>query len=284
MAEENTVIEDNKPHKFKKILITLFLIIIAFLSYIRFIGTSGLIVKEYPIYEDTLPSSFDGIKIIQISDIHYNSISSKKLQQVVNEINKNKPDIVVFTGDLYDSSSILSEESINDIEKILGGINATIGKYAVSGNHDYALDNYEEIITKSGFTYLENESKIIYYKGNTPIEIIGYPSLISGTPNYDYTLSDNFKIALIHEPDGVKNLLDKNINIVLSGHSHGGQIRLPFIGPLIKPYGAKTYFNEEYQLNNTKLYVSYGIGTMDMPIRYFDRPSINLYRLYSNQS
>jgi uncharacterized protein len=278
--EENNKEINNKPNTFKKVISIIVILIILFLAYVRFVGTSGLIVKEYPVKSDNIPESFNGLKIIQLSDIHYNSISKEILENVVNEINKNKPDIVVFTGDLYDSSSILSEDAISDIENTLSGIKTTIGKYAVSGNHDYSLNNYEEIITKSGFTYLENDSKIIYYKGNTPIEIIGYPSLLNGTPNYDYALSDYYKIVLMHEPDAIKNLEDKNIDLVLAGHSHGGQVRLPFIGPIIKPAGAKTYYNEYYQVNNTKLYINYGIGTVDAPFRFFDRPSINLYRLY----
>lgn len=274
--------EVKKMPTWQVILLIIVLIIIGLLLYVRFIGTSGFIVKEYPIYSDKLPSSFDGLKIVHISDIHYGSMSKDKLIKIVNEINNIKPDIVVFTGDLYDEFTVLTDDNKKDISEVLSKIEATIGKYAVSGNHDYSNDGYPQLIENSGFTYLNSNSKIIYYHGSTPIEIVGYPSYIKDNPNYDYELSDYFKIALIHEPDAIDSLADKNIDLVLSGHSHGGQVRLPFIGALTTPEGAKKYYDAYYTVGNSKLYVSYGLGTVLLPVRFFDRPSFNVYRLYSN--
>jgi predicted MPP superfamily phosphohydrolase len=264
------------------ILLVIVLIIIGLLLYVRFIGTSGFIVKEYPVYSDTLPSNFDGLKVVHISDIHYGSMGEAKLSKIVDEINIIKPDIVVFTGDLYDEFTVLTEDSKKELIETLSKITATIGKYAVSGNHDYSNDGYPQLIEDCGFTYLNSNSKIIYYHGNTPIEIVGYPSYLNDTPNYDYALSDYFKIALIHEPDAIDNLTNKNIDLVLAGHSHGGQVRLPFIGALTTPEGSKKYYDAYYTVGNSKLYVSYGLGTVLLPVRFFDRPSFNVYRLYSN--
>ena len=273
--------EKKKLSKFKKVIIGIFIIGILLLAYVRFIGTYGFMVKEYPIYSEKLPSNFDGLKIVHISDIHYGSLPKGKLDDVVNEINTIKPDIVVFTGDLYDEFSVVTDDAKEDMINELSKINTTLGKYSIKGNHDYSQDGYEEIMEKSGFTDLYNSSKIIYYNGNTPIEIVGYPSYLMENPNYDYELSDYYKIGLIHEPDAIENIQDKGFDLVLAGHSHGGQVRFPFIGDIYEPVGSKMYHDEYYRVNNTDLYVSYGLGEVMWNLRFFDRPSINLYRMYS---
>lgn len=279
-AEERK--EVKKSGKLKKFLIIIILLGCGLFAYVRFVGTSDFIVKEYPVYSDKLPSNFNGLKIVQISDIHYGSLNKGKLDSVVAEINKIKPDIVVFTGDLYDEFSTLTDDAKNEMINSLSKIDTKLGKYSVKGNHDYSQDGYEEIMEKSGFINLYNSSKIIYYNGTDPIEIVGYPSYIMENPNYDYQVSDYYKIGLIHEPDAIDNIIDKDFNLVLAGHSHGGQVRLPIIGDVYEPPGSKKYHDEYYKVNNTDLYVSYGLGEVMWNVRFFDRPSINLYRLYSN--
>ena len=279
-AEERK--EVKKSGKLKKFLIIIILLGCGLFAYVRFVGTSDFIVKEYPVYSDKLPSNFNGLKIVQISNIHYGSLNKGKLDSVVAEINKIKPDIVVFTGDLYDEFTVLTDDAKNEMINSLSKIDTKLGKYSVKGNHDYSQDGYEEIMEKSGFVNLYNSSKIIYYNGSEPIEIVGYPSYLMEDPNYNYEVSNYYKIGLIHEPDAIDNIMDKDFNLVLAGHSHGGQVRLPIIGELFKAKGCQKYFDEHYKVNNTDLYINYGLGTVMWNVRYFDRPSINLYRLYSN--
>ena len=288
MEEE---IELEEPKKKKKkghgklttiIIIFIILCILGFI-YARFIATAGFIVKEYNVTSEKLPESFNGFKIAHISDIHFASVGKDKLDSVVKEINIMKPDVVVFTGDLYDRFSNLTDDMKNKIIDSLSKIEAPLGKYAVSGNHDYEHDGYKEIIESCGFTYLHNESKLIYSKGNTPIEIVGYPSIIKDEPNYDIELTDNYKIALIHEGDVYEKIENKNFNLVLAGHSHGGQVRIPIIGAVkfMLPEYAKKYYEEHYTQNDTEIYVSYGLGESEYYLRAFNRPSINFYRLYN---
>ena len=266
--------------KFFKILL---LIGVLIFMYARFIGTRFLNIKEYAIYDTVLPETFDGLKIVHLTDIHYGTIvNAKNLTNIVNQINQLKPDIVVFTGDLYDESIALNDKIVNEIVTCLKNINSTLGKFAVAGNHDYSNDLFAQIITDSGFTYLENSSQIIYDENNTPLEIIGFDDAWKGNPNYNIPLSDNYKIVLVHEPDEISKILPLNVNLVLAGHSHGGQIRLPFIGALYTPNGSKNYKNDYYEFTNTKMYISYGIGTSVLKIRLFNQPSINFYRLYKS--
>lgn len=266
--------------KFFKILL---LIGVLIFMYARFIGTRFLNIKEYAIYDTVLPETFDGLKIVHLTDIHYGTIvNAKNLTNIVNQINQLKPDIVVFTGDLYDESIVLNDKIVNEIVTCLKNINSTLGKFAVAGNHDYSSDLFAQIITDSGFTYLENSSQIIYDENNTPLEIIGFDDAWKGNPNYNIPLSNNYKIVLVHEPDEISKILPLNVNLVLAGHSHGGQIRLPFIGALYTPNGSKNYKNDYYAFTNTKMYISYGIGTSVLKIRLFNQPSINFYRLYKS--
>ena len=120
---KETDIESKKKSPVKRILATIFIIGLLILLYARFIGTMGLVVKEYGINSSNLPKSFDGLKVVHISDIHYGTIvNQKRLENIVNEINKIKPDIVVFTGDLYDESINMTEtlqnEVINTLNKL----------------------------------------------------------------------------------------------------------------------------------------------------------------------
>ncbi len=277
MGEEK---KKKRHSKLKKFLIMMVVVGILFGCYIRFIGILGIVVKEYAIHTDKLPSSFDGMKIVHFSDIHYGTIvDSKKLEEMVKMINDLRPDIVVFTGDLYDESIELSDKYKEEIKDNLSKIEALLGKYAVSGNHDYSNEGYSKLIKESGFTYLDSESELLYYNGDTPIRIEGYPSYLKDKPDYKSYEEDYYTISLIHEPDGIDKL-KSNSDLVLAGHSHGGQVRLPFIGAIYTPVGSKKYYDEYYKVNDTDLYISYGIGTSLLKIRYFNHPSFNLYRFF----
>ena len=274
--------ERKKDHKTMKIflIIILLLIVITFI-YMRFIATNGFVIKEFNVTSSKLPKGFNGVKVMHLSDIHYASVGEAKLNKAVEEINLMKPDIIVFTGDLYDEFSNLTDDMKTKIIDALSKLNAPLGKYAVSGNHDYKHEGFEEIITKSGFTYLHNNTQLISYKDDEPIQIIGYPDEREDQPNYDIELSDYFKIALIHEGDSWENIKEKGIDLTLAGHSHGGQVRLPLIGCIIKVDGGKKYCEEHYTYNDSQLYVNFGLGETEYKIRSFNKPSINMYRLYT---
>ena len=276
----------------KKIIITLIIIILlisSILLYSRFIATKGLKIKEYKVVNTKITDSYHGLKIVHLSDIHYGStINEKELNNIVNKINEIKPDIVVLTGDLIDDRlSFDKDKIINCLSKI----EANLGKYAISGNHDLPIDDYNYIIKESGFTNLDNKYDLIYYKSNDPIVIsgIGYDGEDVGikTEQFDKYISELkaddvkpiYSILLIHEPDTVDNLDLNKYDLVLSGHSHGGQVRLPFIGAIYTPVGAKNYYDEYYKINNTDLYISSGLGTSMYKFRLFNKPSINFYRI-----
>ena len=276
----------------KKIIITLIIIILlisSVLLYSRFIATKGLKVKEYKVVNTKITDSYHGLKIVHLSDIHYGStINEKELNNIVDKINEIKPNIVVLTGDLLDERINFDKDIIINC---LSKIEANLGKYAVSGNHDLPNDDFNYIITESGFTNLDNSYDLIYYKSNEPIIIsgIGYNGEDVGikTEQFDKYISELkvddikpiYSILLVHAPDTVDNLDLSKYDLVLAGHSHGGQVRLPFIKPIYTPDGAKKYYEEYYKINNTDLYISSGLGTSMYKFRLFNKPSFNFYRI-----
>ena len=210
---------------------------------------------------------------------------------MVKEVNLLKPDIVVLTGDLIDKDTKLDDILKGEISEALNSINANVGKYAISGNHDSNFSEWENIINDSGFKNLNDTYELIYNDGYTPILLAGLSSNLNNqidiTERYnkilEYSSNENikelYKILLIHEPDYISNIDHSNFNLILAGHSHNGQVRLPFIGGIILPNGAKKYYKEHYKINNTDLYISSGIGTSGISFRLFNKPSINFYRL-----
>ncbi len=291
---------ENKSH-LKKILwgIGIFILIVSgIILYARFIGTSGLYVKEYKVTNSSIPDSFYGTKIVQISDIHYGrTIKKQELQNMVDKVNQLKPDIIVLTGDLIDKDTMLTDKMATVISDILKQLNATIGKYAITGNHDYKFDKWATIISDSGFMNLNDRYDIIYNNSTKPIFLGG---LSTNTYQKEKTLEEkikvmndyfatrteenqnsfpDYKILIMHEPDYVEEVNPENYDLILAGHSHDGQVKLPGIGAVILPNGAKKYHKNYYNLNGTDFYISSGIGTSRYNFRLFNRPSINLYRL-----
>lgn len=276
-------------NKFFKYILGIILIIIGIILYARFIGTMGFDTKEYTIYDSQLPNGFDGIKIVHFSDIHYNrAINKNKIEKIVEEINLIKADIVVFTGDLIDKDMNITNDDYNYLTKAFKKINAKYGKFAILGNHDYQeMEQIKQVFNESDFKYLENNYEIIYNEKNEKIFIGGIGNVSYGLDDVDKTMeyfnSNNdidYKILLVHEPDISNEIIDNyNVNLILAGHSHNGQIRLPIIGAIYTPPGAKNYYDEHYIIDGTNLYISSGIGVSTVNYRLWNRPSINFYRL-----
>lgn len=278
--------EDKKNIKKKKhnILIYFILVITLLFLYSKYIEPYNLTIKEYKIENEYLPKSFDGVKIVHFSDIHLGStVDIKYLDKIVNLINKQNPDIVVFTGDMLDKRRTLNDSEIESVKKSLSKIKSNLGNYAVSGNHDIKqLDTYKKIMD-TNFTILDNEEKLIYYKENNPISLVGLSDSSETKINYDVLEKENdyYRFVLCHEPDEYKKISNYSFNVMFSGHSHGGQVKLPFIGKIYTPIGAKTYYDDYYKLDNKEIFISNGIGTTRIDIRFNSAPSINLYRLYA---
>lgn len=273
--------------KILKIFITMLILIILLLLYSRFIGTIGLNTKEYTIKDNNISNDFDGIKIVHFSDIHYKRIITKdRIDKIINEINLINPDIVIFTGDLIDQDSEINEDDITYLKEVLSKINAKYGKYSVIGNHDYSIDIeiLRSIYKESNFNLLENSYDIIYGKDNNKLYIGGistgaFSDTVLNKMKYD---EESYKIIILHEPDYIDEIISLNPNLILGGHSHNGQVNIPYLKKYFVPTGSKKYYDEHYLVNNTNLYISSGIGVSRYNFRLFNHPSINFYRINKN--
>lgn len=265
--------------------------------YSKYIGIKGVTIKEYRIQSKNIPKNFNGIKIVHFSDIHYGTtIKEKELKNIVNKINETKPDLVVFTGDLFEKKQKINERDIEKISSLLNKIETTLGKYAIKGENDNEKDYFEMVITNSNFINLNDTFDFIYYKDYNPILLSGLSSNLTNKKNIKeklapieneiktYRQNNNkniYSILLMHEPDFIDEIDLSQYNTILAGHSHKGQVSIPYIQNLFLEEGSKKYYKNYYQIKNTNIYISNGLGTNEYTYRLLNKPTINVYRLES---
>lgn len=276
----------------KKILIfilCLLFILFGVLLYSRFIGTVGLRTNEITIHTNIL-ESYNGMKIVHFSDLHYKKvITEERVKNLIKEINRLKPDIVLFTGDLFDQDYEITNQDINFLIQEFSNIESKFGNYAILGDHDYLEEEtVQNIYLQSNFTLLKNEHTIIYNENNDKIFIGGLESFTKGKADIHSVLEKFqseedifYKIVLIHEPDYIDTILKEfpDCSLILSSHSINGSINLPVIRNILLPNGAKKYNKSYYKINQTDVYISNGIGVNQVNFRLFNTPSLNFYRL-----
>ncbi|RBP95037.1 hypothetical protein DFO70_10367 [Cytobacillus firmus] len=258
--------------------------------YARDIEPRLLEITKYKISDNAIPKAFHNKKIIQFSDTHLGfHYDLKQLEKLIEKINSLKPDIVFFTGDLMDEPNKYKEA--NQIAPLLKRIQAPLGRFAIYGNHDhggYGSDIFKSIMEESEFILLLNENRKIEFSGSS-IQIIGIDDAMLGRPDIKLasrSLDDSsYNILLSHAPDLADEASAFNINLQLSGHSHGGQIKLPFMGALVKPPHAERYYEGFYEIGGQSpltLYVNRGLGTTRLPFRFLSKPELTVFTLQSN--
>ncbi len=290
--EENLVGEEKekKSNIFINICILLVIFIVSLFMYAKYIGTSGITVKEYRIKSKLMPSNFSGVKIIYFSDLLYGStVFMEDVQNLRDSINELKPDIILFGGGLVSNDYKISKKDKQALGEVLSSMDATLGKYSVSGAGDDIL--FDELMNLGGFSILDNNYELVYYEDNTPICLVGIGSYNLG--KYDFNKAflfynsrpDCYTIMITHEGDIIDNVLEleHKPNVIFTGNSLGGEISLPFYGPLKVFPGSTKYYLDYYEIDGTEVYVSSGIGTKEYHMRFNNRPSYNFFRLkYSN--
>jgi len=231
-----------------------------------------------------LPESFKGTKLVHFSDVHLGHYCEPKdLQQITEQIAAEVPDLICFTGDIVDEGTRV----LSSVVPILSELQAPFGKYAVLGNHDYRAREQQVIRhawAASGFEVLDNRN-IRLRKNDDELFIAGIDDALHGVPNLAQALTGipvgKAVILLAHEPDFADEAAQHPISLQLSGHSHGGQVRLPFIGHLLTPKLARKYVQGLYQVGPHSMYVytNRGLGTTILPVRLFCRPELTILTL-----
>ncbi len=268
----------NKKSKIILLLLALFILLPAYM----FLEPYWLKVKHMEIKDKDIPDSFSGKKIVFVADIHYgNHFSRERLSKLVKRINSLEPDIILLGGDYIGKGGHYIQPCFEELAKL----EAPLGKYAVLGNHDYYKKGEitRENMRKAGISVLDNDARWIVY-GNGRIKVGGVGDYYHSTQKIEPTVKDvkeeDFVILLSHNPDYAEKIQNHKVDMVLSGHTHGGQVT--FFGlwtPVIpSEYGTK-YRYGMVETEYTRVYVTSGVGCTGYPIRFFARPEICVMEL-----
>ena len=256
-------------------------------------GNTALMINEITISDGHIPQAFSGFRIAQVSDLHNTEFEegNEKLLQMLAECG---PDIIVITGDLVDAS-----HTDIDVALVFADEAAKIAPtYYVSGNHEAVISQYDVLksgLETAGVIVLEDEAFSLERNGDS-ITLIGLsdpdatikgdlfgevPAMVSTKLRSLMEGNSGYTILLSHRPELFETYVSNNIDLVLSGHAHGGQFRLPFVGGLIAPNQGMfpKYDAGLYTGGNTNMVVSRGIGNSIIPIRFNNRPEIVVARL-----
>lgn len=250
-------------------------------------------ITEPEIRLPNLPTAFDGLRIAQLSDIHLDEFTEPFfLRMAIERINRLRPDVVLLTGDFVTREFLPKSfpmRAASRCASILQSLECT-KRYAVLGNHDVSVRapavidalSHSVTVLRNSFAALERGSSRIWLAGLDDV-IEGRPNLDRAVPEFIRQRSDEPVVLLCHEPDFVDYVLPHaagpSVNLMLSGHTHGGQVRLPVLGPLALPDWGKKYVEGIFRFGNLQLYVNRGIGTVGLPFRLNCTPEITLMTL-----
>lgn len=293
MNSEN--IRSNRKKYIKSALVLL--IVIALLLFCSY-QNRHLETTYYTYKAEQLGADLEGYRIVQISDLH-NVKFGKNNQKLVDRIRECEPDMIVLTGDLVDSNHTNVDRAVQFVDEIV----KICPVYYVTGNHEYWLEKseYDELmdgLVSAGVVILDNQVVEIS-RGDAKFRLVGLDdrSLADGTLEAllsDESIRNNqaeqkeetadnedsgekeLTVVLAHEPQYLARYAGTGVDLVLSGHAHGGQFRLPFVGGIVAPDQGflPEYTVGEYYMNGTEMIVSRGLGNSVIPVRLFNYPEI----------
>lgn len=255
-----------------------------------------LTVHNLDVALENLPPECEGLKIAQMSDIHCSAITSTRfIARAVERCNQLKPDVVVLTGDFVsrrNSYSHFSGARIwarpvmhygHAVSEVLGGLRARDGVFAVPGNHDHSRGNCDAImnaLAANGIRPLMNENALI----RDALPLVGLDDLRAGRPlfrqAFDGIAPERAQIVLSHNPRLLTSISHRNA-LMLSGHTHAGQVLLPFVAMRVKPsdVASTPQLKGWYRQGRAQLYVNTGLGSVHFPMRFRCPPEISLFTL-----
>lgn len=274
-----------KNNRNKSIIIAVFVLV--FLVWLVWSNIS-IEISRYTVCDELIPSTFDGFKIAQVSDLH-NAEFGENNETLIEKIEKENPDIIVITGDTLDYFHINVDVAVTFIEQAI----KIAPCYYVTGNHEgwigrLAFSDFEEKLNELGVIVLHNES-VLLEQGGEKIALMGIddPDYTSGFSKNltDMATDEHFTILLSHRPEYFDEYVSCGYDLVLSGHAHGGQFRLPLIGGLLAPDQGwfPKYDSGMYIQENITMIVSRGLGNSVVPIRINNRPELIIVELRSGE-
>jgi uncharacterized protein len=253
-------------------------------SYVHAIEPNWLDIKTVDLTLPHLSKEFEGYKIVQLTDIHADRwMTEARLGRIVEEVNRQEPDLVALTGDYVTKAAPTYGPNL----KAFRNLKAKDGSFAVLGNHDHWGDDSKvlvDILQEVGVTVLHNEVKSID-RPSSQLNIAGVGDVWAGQNDLTKVISalpeQGASIMLAHEPDFADETAPtKRFDLQLSGHSHGGQVHIPFMKRVLPPLG-KLYPSGQYQVGEMIQYTSRGIGVAGLRVRLNCRPEITILRLHA---
>ncbi len=253
------------------------------LAYAAGLEPHRVVAEHVPVRLSSLPNGFDGFRIALLSDFHlYPFTTIDIVQESIQIANRFKPDLVLLAGDFIYGAV----DAAFDLVPLFHQFEAGKGVFAVLGNHDVRKgpNIVSQALAKGGVELLRNRG-VTLQLGSDSIYLAGIDSVFAGWPRpkaaFDNRKSDLTSIVLLHEPDYIEDLVESKIpvDLQLSGHSHGGQVRLPVSGPLLLPPWGQLYDRGLYRIENAQIYTTRGIGMVGVPIRFNCPPEVTCITL-----
>ena len=256
--------------------------IIAFFVFCYF-QNNYLTVSNFSYESEKIPESFDGFTVLQISDLH-NKEFGKNNVRLTKKINEISPDAIFITGDMIDGR----HNNLQNIAKFVIDLSKRYDIYFAPGNHEYSIpDIYSEFKTSvSGHIAILEDQATEIIRGDDSISVVGFKAKLPVLPTETQKSlfsSDTFSMLLAHYPENLELYSEAGADLVFSGHAHGGQWRLPWVGGLFSPAEGlfPKYTEGMHSLNNTTMVISRGLGSSKFPLRLFNYPEIVVVTLHS---
>jgi len=252
--------------------------------YSALIEPQWLSIERVQVPLARLPRELDGLTIAQLSDLHHGPyIGDEEIRVAVEAVNRLQPDMIVLTGD-YVTREV---DRIGDCARVLGGLQSRRGVWAVLGNHDHWTDaaTITRALAANSIQVLINEAAPIDHNGRR-LWLAGVDDVWQQSCDLDRAMRgiapEEVTVLLAHEPDFADEAARYPIDLQLSGHSHGGQVRLPFYGALILPHLGRKYPMGLAQAGGLRVYTNRGLGVVSPPVRFNCRPEVTLLTLRSS--
>ncbi|MFA7405912.1 MAG: metallophosphoesterase [Pelobacteraceae bacterium] len=252
-------------------------------SYPVFIERLTVLTNEYRIAVPNLPAAFSGFRIVHLSDIHYGRLTSLSfIKGIVERANNLKPDLIACTGDYVYVTS--AREKVDAVWQVLSQLTAPCGVWSVLGNHDHWTDTERsDLWLKKSGQNLRHKAVRIERSGQA-LWFAGAGDFITDHRNLDPVLEQipdpDCRVVLAHNPDTADTVFKRRIDLMLAGHTHGGQVRVPFMPPLYNPVLNKNYVGGiTASLRGFPMFISRGIGWTFLPIRFNCYPEIAVLEL-----
>lgn len=270
-----------KMLKIPTLLLCALLVLLGAVGYAYFIEPRMLTVRVLPVETE---KEIAPCRVVFFTDTHFGKYyGTARARRLAEAINEQDPDIVIFGGDLFDNYGRDRESlDLEQLQEALAGIRAEGGKFAVWGNHDYgggAARVYEDFMTACGFEVLNDESRLLDAYG---IRVLGYDDCLMGwtEPGLYTVQSEAFNLIAAHEPVVSRWIESAGDSFLLSGHTHGGQVSIPFLTDRLLPPGSGAFRKGAYSAQQIgtgaplRMYVSSGIGMTRYPFRFGNVPEI----------